>query len=133
MKESFDEKQGKMGDNDETLGTKKDTLASAKDLLKEYEDFLAELLPQCKSRAEMFEKRKAVRANEEAAISEAIAILNSDAAFETFGKVKATSEGATGFLQLSMQVDQEMVRNKVQRILQRTAWKLHSLRLAKIA
>jgi len=133
MKESYDTKQGLMGDADEKLGAKRETLASAQDLLKQYEDFLAELLPQCKSRAEVYEKRKAVRANEEAAISEAIAILNSDAAFETFGKVKATSEGATGFLQLNMKVDQETVRNKAQRILQKTARKLHSLRLAKIA
>merc|ERR1719197_1914511 len=100
MKESYDTKQGIMGDQDTELGTKRDMLAEAKDLLQQYEDFLAELRPQCKARAEVYEKRKAVRANEEAAISEAIAILNSDAAFETFGKVKATSEGATGFLQL---------------------------------
>merc|ERR1719324_1390866 len=103
MKESYDTKQGLMGDADEKLGAKRETLASA-------QDFLAELLPQCKSRAEVYEKRKAVRANEEAAISEAIAILSSDAAFETFGKVKATSEGATVFLQLNMKVDQETVR-----------------------
>merc|ERR1719261_1245356 len=122
MKESYDTKQGLMGDADEKLGAKRETLASAQDLLKQYEDFLAELLPQCKSRAEVYEKRKAVRANEEAAISEAIAILNSDAAFETFGKVKATSEGATGFLQLKAQVSQpDSVRQKVMRMLQKSA------------
>ena len=64
------------------------------------EDFMAELLPQCVSRAEMFEKRKAVRQNEEAAISQAISILHSDDARDTFGSVDATSTGATSFLQI---------------------------------
>jgi chromosome segregation ATPase len=41
-----------------------------------------------------------LRANEDAAVAEAIAILNSDSAFEAFGKSSATSTGSTGFIQL---------------------------------
>merc|ERR1719454_1986502 len=76
-----------------------------------------------------------MRANEEAAIAEAIAILNSDAAFESFGKVKATKSGATGFLQLSLvrkQADAD-ARSTVQALLRAAAGKRGSLRLAKIA
>merc|ERR1711870_137049 len=42
-----------------------------------------------------------LRTNEETAIAEAISILNSDAAFATFGSTTATKSGATAFLQYS--------------------------------
>merc|ERR1719428_681945 len=54
------------------------------------EEFLEKLLAMCAIKAKEFEHRNMMRANEEAAISKAIAILNSDEAFEAFGKVKAT-------------------------------------------
>ena len=41
-----------------------------------------------------------VRANEEAAVAQAILILNSDAAFESFGVTAAGTSGNTGFIQL---------------------------------
>jgi hypothetical protein len=56
------------------------------------------------AKAKEYEARKLLRVNEEAALAKAIAILNSDEAFHAFGKVQATSTGATGpsasFLQL---------------------------------
>mmetsp|Transcript_35020 Transcript_35020/g.104048 ORF Transcript_35020/g.104048 Transcript_35020/m.104048 type:complete len:744 (-) Transcript_35020:72-2303(-) len=96
LKESFDKKQGTMSGNDATLGTKTSSLGSAKQQLEDDEEFLAELTEMCKEKASDFEKRKMFAANEEAAISKAIAILNSDKAFEAFGKVGATKDGATG-------------------------------------
>merc|ERR1711972_1298595 len=53
----------------------------------------------CAAKAKEYDNRVMMRANEEAALSEAIAILNSDAAFAAFGKVDATS---VGFLQVGM-------------------------------
>merc|ERR1719223_1733866 len=66
------------------------------------EEFLSKLLEICAQKKEEFAQRKASRANEDAAIAEAISILNSDAAFATFGTVDATKTGATGadFVQL---------------------------------
>ena len=49
--------------------------------------FLAALTERCSSKKAEFEKRNMLRAGEEAAIAEAISILSSDAAFESFGKV----------------------------------------------
>merc|ERR1719163_1405284 len=74
------------------------------------------------------EDLKMVRANEEAAIAQAISILNSDAAFESFGATAAGTSGNTGFIQL----EQTPVR-KLKQILEKTARKQKSLRLAKIA
>jgi hypothetical protein len=96
LKESFEKKQGVMSGNDASLGTKTSSLASAKQQLEDDQEFLAELTTMCDEKAKDFEKRKMFRANEEAAISKAIAILNSDKAFEAFGKVDATKSGATG-------------------------------------
>jgi len=102
MEKSLKSKETKIADNDESLGEKKTAIEEAKKQMAEDEAFLEKLLPMCEKKAKQFEQRNMFRTNEEAAISEAIAILDSDKAFSTFGNVKATSEGATGlFLQLS--------------------------------
>merc|ERR1719215_2431189 len=71
-------------------------IAAARKQLAEDEDFLSKLLPMCKDKAEAYANRKVLRANEEAAIAEAISILNSDDAFAAFGTTSATSTGSTG-------------------------------------
>jgi len=74
-----------------------------------------------------------LRAGEEAAIAEAISILNSDAAFESFGKVDATSTGSTGpafFLQMS---ETPALRKKVSAELITASRKVHSVRLGRVA
>merc|ERR1719331_3480998 len=81
-------------------------------------------------KAKEFEKRNMLRAGEEAAIAEAISILNSDAAFESFGKVDATSTGATGFIQLS---ESPELRKKVSSELIAASHRVHSVRVARIA
>merc|ERR1719453_2694936 len=83
----YEEKQGKLGENDESLASERESLAEAKDSLAYDEEFLAKLIPMCEKKAKEFEKRNMLRVNEQAAISKAIAILNSDAAFEAFVKV----------------------------------------------
>jgi len=119
MKSAFDEKQEVMGANDDELSTKKEQLAVAKDNLANDEAFLEKLLRICSDKTKAYEQRKAMRANEDAAIAEAVAILNSDAAFASFGKTDATSTGATGFLQLravSLHSPADLVQ-KVQQVL----------------
>jgi chromosome segregation ATPase len=83
--------QGTLGENDGDLQTKKKEKKLAEEALADAEAFLEELLDLCAKKKAEYEKRVELRNQEEAAISEAIAILNSDAAFESFGKVGATS------------------------------------------
>jgi hypothetical protein len=101
MKASHTLKQGKLGGNDGDLSTKKTQLATAEESKADAEDFLAQLTDMCTKKAEEYKQRVMLRTNEEAAIAEAVSILNSDAAFATFGGVSATSTGSTGarFLQ----------------------------------
>merc|ERR1719482_1996084 len=74
-----------------------------------------------------------IRANEEAAVAQAISILNSDAAFDTFGATKSATEGETGFLQMRMRTQRKSARELVLRQMTRAARRTKSLRLAKIA
>eukprot|EP00418_Pyrodinium_bahamense_P099713 CAMPEP_0179047274 /NCGR_PEP_ID=MMETSP0796-20121207/19115_1 /TAXON_ID=73915 /ORGANISM="Pyrodinium bahamense, Strain pbaha01" /LENGTH=810 /DNA_ID=CAMNT_0020743719 /DNA_START=65 /DNA_END=2494 /DNA_ORIENTATION=- len=98
MKASFDTKQTTLSSNDDSLSGKKSALGAAETQQGEDEEFLAALGPMCAEKEKEYERRKMFRANEEAAVAEAIAILDNDHAFNAFGKVTATREGATGFL-----------------------------------
>merc|ERR1719263_1106779 len=100
MSDSYDEKQKQLGGNDGGLASKKKQLSEAKKLKKSDEEFLEELLPLCETKAKGYENRKLLRANEEAAIAEAISILNSDDAFATFATTDATSKGGLKFIQM---------------------------------
>jgi len=107
MQASYDKKQEKLGSNDGDLSGKKEQLAEAEKQKKNDEEYLESLLEMCAVKTKEYNERKMLRANEDAAVAEAIAILNSDAAFSTFATSDATSTGATGFIQLhSRQVRQ---------------------------
>merc|ERR1719263_1385252 len=89
-------------------------------------------------KAKEFEKRNMLRSGEEAAIAEAISILNSDAAFASFGKVDATSTGATGFVQGAASFIQGTesepdLRKKLSAELILASRKAHSVRVARVA
>merc|ERR1719217_1541272 len=102
-KEAFEGKEKVLGENDEAIGTKKVSKTEAEQSKADDEDFLGKLIKMCADKKVEFEDRKMVRANEEAAIAQAISILNSDEAFDTFGATKAVKSGATGpaFLQVT--------------------------------
>ena len=87
----------------------------------------------CTLKQKVYEDRKMVRANEEAAIAQAVPILNTDAAFDSFGKVDATSTGTTGSIQISKHTSLKSVRKSLSALLKRAARKAQSLRMAKIA
>merc|ERR1712066_457526 len=101
LKQSHKTKQEKLSSNDGELATKTTQLAAAEKKLAEDQEFLAQLLDMCSAKAKQYEERTLLRTNEETAIAEAISILNSDAAFATFGSTTATKSGATAFLQYS--------------------------------
>merc|ERR1719203_1826179 len=98
MKKSKESKQGELVANDASLSLSTGQLQIAQQQKADAEDFLEKLLNMCAAKAKEYDERTMLRANEEAAIAEAISILNSDAAFATFGKVDATS---VSFLQMA--------------------------------
>merc|ERR1719247_3085439 len=139
MKESYGKKQKALGDNDGELASKKEQLAEAEKQKASDEAFLDKLLPMCEEKAKGYDNRKMLRANEEAAIAEAISILNSDAAFESFGGVDATSTGKTkaaAFIQLRAvrrhQSASEHARTMLENVLEKAAKTTKSSRLTKM-
>jgi len=132
LKKMYDDKQDTLGTNDGDLASKKTQYDEAFQQKADAEEFLAKLEAMCSEKAEEYDERKMLRSNEEAAIAQCIAILNSDAAFETFGSVKATSTGATGFLQLGS-VKRTSARELAQELLQKAAQVRKSVRLAAVA
>merc|ERR1719272_1869603 len=133
MSSAYDEKQAKLGGNDEELASTREAKESVEADLANDEEFLAKLLVMCAEKAKQFEERNLLRANEEAAISQAVAILNSDAAFESFGKVKSTKSGATSFMQIEQHSNHLSVRESVRQLMQREARTQKSLKIARIA
>mmetsp|Transcript_108201 Transcript_108201/g.316452 ORF Transcript_108201/g.316452 Transcript_108201/m.316452 type:complete len:768 (+) Transcript_108201:86-2389(+) len=143
MKASFDGKQTTLGSNDGSLSEKKNSLGQAVQQKTDAEDFLAQLGPMCETKTQEYEQRTQLRASEEAAITEAIAILDNDKAFETFGRVAATTTGATGFVQLSSIKRHQVAgqvgtveaaqRRKVAHLLTQAARSQKSSKLARVA
>merc|ERR1719355_454900 len=67
--------------------------------LADAEKFAATLKVQCAEKTQEWQARSKLRAEEVAAISEAIAILNDDDALDVFKKAVPGAESASGFLQ----------------------------------
>merc|ERR1719316_1636063 len=101
MSALFEKRKKEIGETAELISTTSSEMNTAQERLEDDQEFLASLTDRCAKKKADFEKRNMLRSEEEAAIAEAIAVLNSDAAFETFGKVSTTSTGATGFIQIS--------------------------------
>merc|ERR1719235_2095125 len=135
MKKTFDDKDKVLGENDDALSTKKTQKVETEDAKASNEEFLAKLIKMCAAKTKEFEDRKMVRANEDAAVAEAVSILNSDEAFETFGAVKATTSGATGLslLQVGRTQERMNIREQLVEQLTRVAKRTKSLKLARIA
>merc|ERR1719169_311652 len=124
MSDAKSSKEEMLGQNDAALGSSQETLDSSTTSKREAEEFLASLTQMCADKTREYEDRKMVRANEEAAVSQAISILNSDAAFDTFGGTTAAKTGATGmFLQMRKSSVAVSVRKQVQHILTQSARK----------
>merc|ERR1719217_10832 len=131
----FEKRKKEIGETAELISKTTSEMNTAKERLADDQEFLASLTDRCAKKKAEFEKSNMLRSQEEAAIAEAIAVLNSDAAFATFGSVKATSTGATGFIQFSesKNEDAQKVRSTAAAALARSSKELHSVRLAKIA
>merc|ERR1719482_2611014 len=135
MSSLFEKRKKEVGESSELVSRTSSEMNTAQERLADDQEFLASLTDRCAKKKAEFEKRNMLRSQEEAAIAEAIAVLNSDAAFATFGTVGATSSGATGFIQFreSKNEDAQKVRSTAAAALARSSRQLHSVRLAKIA
>jgi hypothetical protein len=135
MSDLFEKRKKEIGETAELVSKTTSEMNTAQQRLADDQEFLASLTDRCAKKKAEFEKRNMLRSQEEAAIAEAIAVLNSDAAFATFGTVGATSSGATGFIQFreSKNEDAQKVRSTAAAALARSSKELHSVRLAKIA
>merc|ERR1719473_1105090 len=135
MSALFEKRKKEIGETAELVSRTSSEMNTAKERLGDDSDFLASLTDRCAKKKAEFDKRNMLRSQEEAAIAEAIAVLNSDQAFATFGKVDATSTGATSFMQFreSKNEDAQKVSSTVAATLAHTSKELHSVRLAKIA
>jgi len=88
-------KEQSMGEKDNTLSSKTGQFKTILSAKTDDETFLAELIKVSTKKAKNWATRKALRSQEDAAIAECVNILNSDAAFSSFGKSTATSTGST--------------------------------------
>merc|ERR1719321_670797 len=90
MKTSYNDKKKAIGDNAATIASTDSELDTVTQQRSTDTDFLGDVSKRCADKKKEYEHRNMLRANEEAAIAQAISILNSDAAFSTFGKSSAS-------------------------------------------
>merc|ERR1719487_1418908 len=129
MKADYEERQEALGSNDDDLSAKKTTKADAESTKEDDEEFLAKLIVMCDDKTKDYEDRKLMRANEEAAIAQAISILDSEEAFSTFGATSAGTTGGTSFMQLAA----VKKHTTVQMTAIKTLEKVNSARTRKVA
>jgi len=138
MKASYESKQKDLGENDGELSSQKKQLAESEKQKASDEEFLDKLLPMCEEKRKGYENRKLLRANEEAAIAQAVSILNSDAAFATFGTTDATKTGKTKAALMQLRsVGKHMsssahIREMAQQVLQNAEETSKSTRIARV-
>merc|ERR1719460_2025026 len=100
MSALLEKRKKEVGESSELVSRTSSEMNTAQERLSDDQEFLESLTTRCAKKKAEYEKRNMLRSQEEAAIAEAIAVLNSDEAFATFGTVGATSTGATGFIQI---------------------------------
>merc|ERR1719326_878836 len=107
MSSLLEKRKEEIGEASELVSRTSSEMTTAQERLSDDQEFLASLTNRGAQQKAEYEKRNMLRSQEEAAIAEAIAVLNSDEAFATFGTVAATSTGSTGFIQISASQNQE--------------------------
>merc|ERR1719379_2801812 len=132
METSYNDKKKAIGDNAATIASTDSELDTVTQQRTTDTDFLGDVATRCADKKKEYEHRNMLRANEEAAIAQAISILNSDAAFSTFGKSAASGGELASFLQTGMSKD-DVVRGKAIQMLLKNSKAHHSMRLARIA
>merc|ERR1719253_2363393 len=99
--EAIESKTTRQGSLAVLIATTADDVEDTTAELSETQAFLANLASQCATKKKEWEERTKLRAEEVAAISEAIKVLNDDDALDLFKKTLSLSQGPStyGFLQ----------------------------------
>jgi hypothetical protein len=129
MTAAFESKKQLIGDNAENIGTTTTEVQSMKEQLDVDTTFRDSLLEKCPKKAEEYKIRTSLRANEEAAIAQAIAILDKVASHVS----KTSSSDKLSLLQLTQKDEPGEAPPEVIRSLMRAAGRTHSFRIAHIA
>merc|ERR1719161_887896 len=138
-----DTKEAQAADTVEKLAQAKEDLATSKETLEADEKFLADLKERCSNMDAEFAARKKMRADEMAAVGQALAILTEDDAREQFDKTSAykftqmsmkknVSPHYPGLLQ-SESASMAQARTRASRLLLEEALSLGSPRLSQLA
>ena len=127
MEKAWNGKKKTIADNAGTISSTDSELDTVQGELASDQEFLGDLTDRCAVKKKEYEHRNMLRANEEAAVAQAISILNSDEAFATFDK-----GGVQTFVQLTSSKD-KAVRGKVLKELLTAGRKTQSLKIARIA
>merc|ERR1712032_1483657 len=85
MSDSLSDKETTVSRNSEDISTTDSSLTDNKEEKDSDEDILAATRDECAAKEKDYEKRKIMRAGEQAAIAKAIAILDNEAASKNFG------------------------------------------------
>jgi hypothetical protein len=126
MEKSKTDKTKTLGDNSATITSTAEQLSTTQGELATNQEFLANLKDSCAEKKKQFDHRNMLRSNEDAAIAQAISILNSDDAFATF----QTADVQTSFVQLT---EVKGIRRTVAQALMTKGRALKSARLQKVA
>jgi hypothetical protein len=130
MKAKLKEKTFGLADSDDFLADAKEDLTSTRDALASDVAFISDLRLRCQQSDKDWELRSKTRSDEIAAVSEVIAMLSDDDAFDLFGKT-VDSGSLPSFVQL--RASEKHVRARVVSELQTLARKTGSLQLAALS
>mmetsp|Transcript_14164 Transcript_14164/g.34437 ORF Transcript_14164/g.34437 Transcript_14164/m.34437 type:complete len:855 (-) Transcript_14164:38-2602(-) len=130
LEDGIEDRENSIGDKAGSVQTNMQTLEQTESDKAADEEFLTDLRQQCADKKAQYEERNKIRADEAAAISQAVAILNGDEAFDTFA---AATEGGV-FVQIKEHSGtDEQMRKSLAKDLRRLAAHQSSLRIAKVA
>lgn len=121
----------KLGENDTELADRESRFKKQSATLASNKTFKEELVASCKESADAYQARKTMRAGEAAALSQALAILSSDAASDTFDD-RAGIDAPQVFIQVHRQKTLSPKQSVVKSLLSASK-KVKSLRLASLA
>mmetsp|Transcript_15342 Transcript_15342/g.33846 ORF Transcript_15342/g.33846 Transcript_15342/m.33846 type:complete len:666 (+) Transcript_15342:80-2077(+) len=135
-KDQVETKESDLADTNEDLANGKSDLEDTAAALAADQAFLADLTAKCAATDKEFQERSKERADEIAAVGEAISILNDPDSFDLFGKTTTQKSMRTqqdGFLQLGAEVVRTRARNSAVAQLQAVAEKTGSSQVAALA
>jgi len=132
------QKKSDMADANDTVAESKEDLEDTQAALSADQQFLVDLGAKCAATDKEYEERQKSRSEEVAAVGEALQMLNSDDAFDLFGKSLSSKSQRTlaeGFVQVGVtrRGKEQAVKDKVAKLLRATGKKAGSSDVVQLA